>query len=115
MSDALFGIIREFEGALEGQMRRQREENIQRKREFEKRFLEKELELAERENSWKKDLQRREKSVAEKERYLREEKEAIEREARLLKGEVDPVKDKGVVEIAFGNEQYRCLRQPTRR
>lgn len=55
------------------------------------------------------------KSVAEKERYLREEKEAIEREARLLKGEVDPVKDKGVVEIAFGNEQYRCLRQPTRR
>lgn len=55
------------------------------------------------------------KTVAEKERYLREEKEAIEREARLLKGEVDPVKDKGVVEIAFGNEQYRCLRQPTRR
>jgi hypothetical protein len=60
MSDALFGIIREFEGALEGQMRRQREENIQRKREFEKRFLEKELELAERENAWKKELQRRE-------------------------------------------------------
>lgn len=60
-------------------------------------------------------LRHSQKTVAEKERYLREEKEAIEREARLLKGEVDPVKDKGVVEIAFGNEQYRCLRQPTRR